>query len=97
MNKLYSETWHDVCRTICGFFAADTLQVADIAKRQEETMEKAKEKELLYNPTMKLIVTSHGLSAMKKSEVAVGAALDYNPTMSIVATAAGCQPIKEVK
>lgn len=60
-------------------------------------MEKTKEKELLYNPTMKLIVTSHGLSALKKSKVAAGAALDYNPTMSIVATAAGCQPIKEVK
>jgi hypothetical protein len=60
-------------------------------------MKKAKEKGLLYNPTMKLILTSHSLSAMKKSEVAAGADLDYNPTMSIFTTAAGCQPIKEVK
>ena len=60
-------------------------------------MEKTKEKELLYNPTMKLIVTSQSVSAMKKREVVAGAEVGYNPTMSIVSTAARCQRIREFK
>ena len=41
-----------------------------------------------YNSTMKLIVTSQGVSAIKKDVIAIGSGQAHNPTMSIVTTAA---------